>query len=225
MYQLIELRVSGTTVADSLGQLFHFNLTGSNISNFKSDFAALYTKTIEELRTRIAHGSLVHADETKVRLIGKSGYVWVLASLEDVVFVYTDTREGGMIQELLKEFRGVLVSDFYAVYDAVNCHQQKCLIHLMRDINDDLYRHPYDEDLRSIATEYASLIRPMIETIDKHGLKKRFLTSHVSEVEKFFRWLAAEQFDSETALGNQRRFEKNRGKLFTFLAHDVRALE
>jgi hypothetical protein len=106
------------------------------------------------------------------------------------------------------------------VYDAVNCPQQKCLIHLMRDINDDLYRHPYDEDVRSIATEYARLIRPMIETIDKHGLKKRFLTSHVSEVEKFFRWLAAEQFDSETALGYQRRFEKNRGKLFTFLAHD-----
>jgi hypothetical protein len=78
----------------------------------------------------------------------------------------------------------------------------------------------YDEDLRKIATEYASLIRQMIETIDKQGLKKRFLTRHVSEVEKFFRWLAAEKFDSETALGYQKRFEKNRGKLFTFLAHD-----
>jgi Transposase IS66 family len=220
MHQLIQLRVSGITVAESLGQLFHFNLTGSNISNFKSDFAELYAKTVEELRTRMAHGALVHADETKVRLIGKSGYVWVLASLEDVVFIYSDTREGGMVQELLKKFRGVLVSDFYAVYDAIKCPQQKCLIHLMRDINDDLHRHPYDEDLRSIATEYASLIRPMIETIDKHGLKKWFLASHVSEVEKFFRWLAAEKFDSETALGYQKRFEENRGKLFTFLAHD-----
>ncbi len=73
MYQLIQLRVSGTTVAESLGQLFHFNLTGSHISNFKSNFAELYTNTIEELKTRIAHGSLVLADETKVRLIGKSG--------------------------------------------------------------------------------------------------------------------------------------------------------
>ena len=220
MYQLIQLRISGITVAESLSHLFHFNLKGPHISAFKSDFAGLYTKTVEDLRTRIARGSLVHADETRVRLIGKSGYVWVLASLEDVVFFYSDTREGDMVQELLKDFRGVLVSDFYAVYDAINCSQQKCLIHLMRDINDDLYRHPYDEDLRNIATEYASLIRPMVETIDKHGLKKRFLTGHVPEVEKFFGWLSAEKFVSEPAQGYQKRFGKNRGKLFTFLAHD-----
>ena len=158
--------------------------------------------------------------KTKVRLIGKSGYVWVLSSMEDVVFFYSDTREGDEIQELLKSFCGVLVSDFYTVYDAINCSQQKCLIHLMRDINDDLHRHPYDEDLRNIATEYANLIKPIVETIDKHGLKKWFLTRHVPEVEKFFRWLSTKEFDSETAQSYQKRFEKNRGKLFTFLAHD-----
>jgi hypothetical protein len=113
IYQLIQLRVSGITVAESLSQLFHFNLTGSHISEFKSDFAEFYTKTVEELRTRIARGSLVHADETKVRLIGKSGYVWVLASMEDVVFFYSDTREGDMVQELLRDFCGVLVSDTF----------------------------------------------------------------------------------------------------------------
>jgi hypothetical protein len=216
MYQLIQLRISGITVAESLSCLFHFNLNGPHISAFKAGFAGLYIKTVEELRTRIARGSLVHADETKVRLIGKSGFVWVLASLEDVIFFYSDTREGDMVQEVLKDFRGVLVSDFYAVYDAINCAQQKCLIHLMRDINDDLYRYPYDEDLRNIATEYASLLRPMVETIDKHGLKKRFLTGHVPKAEKFFTWLSAKKFDSATAQSYQKRFEKNRGKL----AHD-----
>jgi hypothetical protein len=220
MYQLIQLRVSGITVAELLSHLFHFNLNGPHISAFKSDFAGFYTKTVEELRARIARGSLVHADETKVRLIGKSGFVWVLANLEDVVFFYSDTREGDMVQEILKDFRGVLVSDFYAVYDAIDCSQQKCLIHLMRDINDDLYRHPYDDDLRNIATEYASLLRPMVETIDKHGLKKWFLTRHASEVEKFFKWLLTEKFDSETAQSYQKRFGKNRARLFTFLAHD-----
>ena len=56
-----------------------------------------------------------------------------------------------MVHALLKDFRGVLVSDFYAVYDAFKCPQQKCLIHLMRDINDDMHRYPYDEELRMIA--------------------------------------------------------------------------
>ena len=46
-------------------------------------------------------------------------------NLEEVVYYYTETREGDFLQELLREFRGVLVSDFYAAYDSINCPQQK----------------------------------------------------------------------------------------------------
>ena len=67
---MIQLRISGITVAKSLNQLFHFDVTGSIVSNFKSDFAELYTKTVAELIERIAQGSLVHVDETKARVIG-----------------------------------------------------------------------------------------------------------------------------------------------------------
>jgi hypothetical protein len=219
-YQLIHLRISGITVAKSLNQLFHFDVTGSIISTFKSDFATLYTKTVAELIERIARGSLVHADETKARMIGKSGFVWVLASLEDVVFLYSDTREGDMVHALLKDFHGVLISDFYAVYDAFKCPQQKCLIHLMRDINDDMHRYPYDEELREIAQKYAAVLKIIIETVDKHGLKTHFLAKHLPAVEELFTWIATADFASEIAQNYQKRFHKNREKLFTFLIHD-----
>jgi Transposase IS66 family len=60
--------------------------------------------------------------------------------MEEVAYLYTETREGDFLQELLLDFKGVLVSDFYAAYDAINCAQQKCLIHLMRDLNNDLLK-------------------------------------------------------------------------------------
>jgi hypothetical protein len=41
---------------------------------------------------------------------------------------------------MLKNFVGVLVSDFYAAYDSMECPQQKCLIHFIRDLNDALIR-------------------------------------------------------------------------------------
>jgi len=219
-YQLIQLRISGITVAKSLNQLFDFDVTGSNISTFKSDFATLYTKTVAELIERISRGSLVHADETKARMIGKSGFVWVLASLEDVVFLYSDTRDGDMVHAVLKDFRGVLVSDFYAVYDAFKCPQQKCLIHLMRDINDDMHRHPYDEELREIAQKYAAVLRIIVETVDRHGLKAHFLAKHLPAVEELFTWIATADFASEIAQSYRKRFHKSREKLFTFLTHD-----
>ncbi len=163
---------------------------------------------------------LVHADETQARMVGKSGYVWVLSSLEDVVYLYSDSREGDMIWSLLENFRGVLVSDFYAVYDSIKCPQQKCLIHLMRDINDDLHKFPFDEDLRKIAQAFAELLKPMVETIDKHGLKKHFLAKYVIAVEKHYSWLERAQFASEAAVGYEKRFLKYRDKLFTFLRHN-----
>jgi predicted RecB family nuclease len=218
--QLVELRISGAKVAKSLNQIFHFELTGSLVSTFKSDFAKMYGDTVKGLTDRMVTGSLVHADETQARMVGKSGYVWVLSSLEEVVYLYSDSREGDMIWSLLENFRGVLVSDFYAVYDSIKCPQQKCLIHLMRDINDDLHKYPFDEDLRKIAQAFAGLLKPMVETIDKHGLKKHFLSKYVVAVEKYYSWLAQAHFASEVAAGYEKRFSKYRDKLFTFLRHN-----
>jgi Transposase IS66 family len=140
--------------------------------------------------------------------------------LEDAVFLYSDTREGDMVHALLKDFRGVLVSDFYAVYDAFKCPQQKCLIHLMRDINDDMHRYPYDEELKVIAQKYAAVLRIIVETVDRHGLKKHFLAKHLPAVEELFTWIATTDFASEIAQSYRKRFHKNREKLFTFLTHD-----
>jgi predicted RecB family nuclease len=113
--QLLQLRISGIKVARAINQILHFELTGSLVSQFKSEFAEMYSQTVEQLIAKITTGSLVHADETQARMVGKTGYVWVLSSLEEVVYVYSDTREGEMIQSMLKEFRGVLVSDFFTL--------------------------------------------------------------------------------------------------------------
>ena len=65
-----------------------------------------------------------------------------LTSLEEVAYFYTPTRSGDTIQRMLSDFSGVLVTDFYTVYDAIQCPQQKCLIHLIRDLNEELLNHP-----------------------------------------------------------------------------------
>ena len=40
-------------------------------------------------------------------------------NLKEVVYILAESREGEIVQELLKGFHGVLVSDFYAAYDAI----------------------------------------------------------------------------------------------------------
>jgi len=40
-----------------------------------------------------------------------------------VAYVYSETREGDLLHTMLKDFKGVLVSDFYAAYDSIHCPQ------------------------------------------------------------------------------------------------------
>jgi predicted RecB family nuclease len=220
LYQTIDLRIPMFTVCQHFSRVFGSSIPRSTLNEHKVKAAGYYAETKQQILDHIVRGSLVHADETRANIKGKSAYVWVLTSLHEVVYIYADTREGELIQELLSDFKGVLVSDFYAAYDSIDCPQQKCLIHLMRDMNDEILINPFDEELKLIVASFAGLLKPMVETVDHYGLKKHFLHKHHAQVERFYRHLARTDYQSETALKCKQRFEKNRDKLFTFLSYD-----
>jgi hypothetical protein len=220
VYQNIELRLPAVTVDKSLIKLYGLQLPNGSTGRFKTKAAEIYTETYEALLGKLRSGSLIHADETKISVGRNDGFVWVFANMEEVAFVYTETREAEMVQTFLKDFKGVLVSDFFAAYDGIDCPQQKCLIHLMRDLNDALYERPYDEDLKRVVGGFANLVRPMVDTVDRFGLKTRFLKKHLSSVDRFYKGLSHMSPASEIAVKCKERFEKNRNNLFTFLKHD-----
>jgi predicted RecB family nuclease len=220
MYQVIELKLPQRIFALSMNQLFGIDLSGSIVGQLKSRAARTYRPFYDAILMRLAAGHLLHADETKINMAGESGYVWVFTNLEEVAFYYTETREAEVLQTLFSTFRGVLVSDFYNAYDSVTCPQQKCLIHLIRDLNEDLRKQPFNKELSMMVREFSSLMKAIVETIDRFGLKTRFLRRHKKAVDRFFSDLANSECQSEIMIKYQKRFEKNRDKLFTFLDFD-----
>jgi hypothetical protein len=220
VYQVIELRISQHAVARNLENLFGLSVCVDTVNSIKSRSAKDHETTYQAILERLRAGSLIHADETKVAIEGADRYVWVFTNLEEVAFVYGDTREAKTPQEVLRDFRGVLVSDFYAAYDGFDCAHQKCLIHLMRDINEDLRKQPFNEEMKHIAYSFAALLKPIVDTVDQFGLKARHLHRHGKSVARFYEALSQRNYQTELATGYRRRFEKYRGRLFTFLGYD-----
>jgi hypothetical protein len=200
--------------------LFGLSICGPEFITFRTLLARKYERTCQGLLSKIVSGTVIHIDETEVKLRSESGYVWVFTNNEDVYYTYRPNREGGFLRELLKEFRGVVVSDFYGAYDGLPTYQQKCLIHLMRDMNQLLLNNPFDEDLKTITLRFGALLRSIIMTVDKHGLRQKFLQSHESEVAEFADFLAHKFFSSDAAESLRERLLKCWGKLFTFIHHD-----
>jgi predicted RecB family nuclease len=221
MYEHVAHRTSLPNIADTIRECFNMPIRHPQVHAFKQLLADYYQGTCKRLLEKIVGGVLLHVDETEVhvRRIGR-GYVWVFTNLEEVVYLYRPSREGDFLHDLLKDFRGVLISDFYAAYDSLNCPQQKCLVHLIRDFNQDIVGNPWDEELKSLASAFGRLLRAVIATVDRYGLSQRHLGKHRRDVDRFFQTTVAETFHSEVAEGYRKRLLKYRDKLFTFLDHD-----
>ena len=220
VYNVIGLRIPQLTFQHSINRMFGGHLVRSSLNEFKVRASRIYCDTKAKILDRIITGTVIHADETGANIKGQPGYVWVLTNLTDVVYILAESREGETVQHLLRGFRGVLVSDFYAAYDSIECPQQKCLIHLMRDLNDEILNNPFDEETKLVTLRFASLLRSIVDTINRRGLKAYFLRKHLREVDRFFGFLKRSKFRSEAANKIKQRLERNREKLFTFLRYD-----
>ncbi len=208
-------------VAKSLGDVFKIYVDSSVLFRLRAYRVRLYESLYAELLEKILRETAIHIDETTVRLSkGQRGYVWVLTSVDKVYYFYKPSREAEFLQEMLVSFSGVLVSDFYTAYDSMPCGQQKCLAHLVRDIDDDLLKNPFDDDFKGIATDFGSLLKAIVQTVDRYGLKKRHLHKHKTDVRRFLASVASRKLLSELAVKLQKRFHKCGLKMFTFLDHD-----
>jgi predicted RecB family nuclease len=220
MYGHVENRFSLDSLSNLLRESFGLHFHEAEIHMIKGLVAHCYQDTYERLLRKIVTGAVVHADETEVKLRCGTGYVWVFGSTEEFVFMYRPNREGAFLHDLLKDFHGVLVTDFYAAYDSIGCPQQKCLIHFLRDINQELLDNPFDGELRSVIDPFGVLLREIVNTIDTHGLKRRLLRQHTAEITRYFQFVTAQSFRSEAAEALRVRLLRYREKLFTFIDRD-----
>ena len=180
-----------------------------------------YKNTIDEIIRNLIYGDLLCIDETNVKVKGfSSPYVWVFTNMDSVLYLLRQNREAEFLKDFLKEFKGVLVSDYYSGYDSLPCPQQKCLVHLIRDLNEDLFKNQFDSEFKIIVDAFGKLLRKIIGTIDKYGLKKRHLNKHSLDVRRFYKKIISIEYKTEISIAYQKRFMKNKDKLFTFLNYD-----
>lgn len=102
---------------------------------------------LEAIRT----SAYVHVDETGWKINGANHWLWAFAN-KKLAFYKIDRSRGSKVPIGLlgNPFPGILISDFYSAYNKMNCRQQKCLVHLLREMRDcrgkdppEDYRVPY----------------------------------------------------------------------------------
>lgn len=140
------LRVSVGAIQGALGQVTRAG-------------AATVAVTLAAIRA----SPVVHADETGWREDGHNRYLWTFSTPTHRYYT-SGSREKGMVDTVLgPDFHGVLVSDFYAAYDHYDGVQQKCWVHLLRDIDTLVRGSPADAALADWADAVQQVYRDALD--------------------------------------------------------------
>lgn len=221
VFQRIEIQLSFSKINESLYGLINDKIGAGYGSVFIKDFSEYYESTENKIIQNLIRSPFIHADETTVSILGETQYVWIFTTDKYVTFRLAKNRESITAKDFLKEYNGVLISDFYSGYDAIDCAQQKCWVHFLRDLNNNLWDNPFDKEYEEFVCEIRNLIVPIIQESHLHGLKKRFLAKHQKYVDRFYKKVIDNKsYKSELCILYQKRMKRYRDSLFMFIKHD-----
>ncbi len=153
VYQRVALRMTYDSIAEMITEQFHETILSRYIVMFIRNLSVYYAEAEEGIIHHLLESPFLHADETPITIEGATQYVWTFTTDTYVVFQLSKTREATIAHEFLKNYHGILISDFYSGYDAIACRQQKCWVHLIRDLNNDLWLYPFDSEYEIFVSE------------------------------------------------------------------------
>jgi hypothetical protein len=94
----------------------------------------------DQFKAAVQTSTVAHGDETSWRENGQNGYAWAFVTAGPAAvryFEFDRSRSHLVAQRILgADWRGWLVTDFYAAYNLIPGQHQRCWVHLLRDLHD-----------------------------------------------------------------------------------------
>jgi transposase len=138
--QLIAEMVAGHYLQGiPIGRLcVNFQINIGTFINTVHRVANLFEPALDQLYRDLRLSKVRHADETRWRTDGQSGYCWLFCTSELSIYLFGKTRASTVVKEVLgsEPLGGRLVVDRYQGYNKAPCQLQYCYAHLMREVED-----------------------------------------------------------------------------------------
>lgn len=215
----------GTTLAQIIDVFnFHlqFQLTSGGLVSMWHRLREVLFAWYLEIQAQALDSAVLHADETGWRVHGTTHWLWCFTTADLTYYLIDRSRGSPALKRFFKkEFAGVLVTDFWAAYNAVVCAQkQKCLPHLLRDIKRTQHYHKPDGDWPAFSKRLKRLIRDSLRLSKrrKELSADRFASRRGRLIERLHD-LLEQPWEEKHARRLVKRLRRHKDELFTFLDH------
>jgi len=214
----------GNTISQIL-EVFNFHLqftmSAGGLVQIWHRLANILSGWYEEIIEDIQKAGVLHGDETGWRVNGKTHWLWCFTSRRATIFTVEDSRAGPVVLEFIKEcFDGVFVSDFWYAYNVLSCAQQKCLVHLLRDLERVWKSRDSGGDWPRFCKKLKRLIRDAIRLRHRGDtLETDVYRQRCSRIEKRLKLMITADWSNVEARRLVKRLKRHESELFTFLSH------
>jgi transposase len=212
----------GNTISQILSVFnFHlqFVLTAGGLVQMWHRLAEILKSWYEEIGAEIVRAGVLHADETGWRINGRLGWLWCFTTPAATLFAIERSRASPVVLKFITEqFAGVLVSDFWSAYSILVCAKQKCLVHLLRDLERVERYKDTSGDWARFAKKLRRLIRDAIRLRRRRDeMVPATYERRYHRIQQRLQMMIDKQWTNREARRLVKRLRRHQQELFTFV--------
>jgi transposase len=117
-------------------------LTSKAVYDVTKRVANRATPEYENIRKKIRLATYLHIDETKIKVQGKTYWLWIFRSRKNVFFVIHKKRNRTVLDEILGyKYKGIIICDGMSAYKEYTNYLQRCWAHILRETKELAEKH------------------------------------------------------------------------------------
>jgi len=174
---------------------------------------------VASIREAIRGSPAVNVDETGWRVGGRNNWLWAFVTETLTLYRVAPSRAGRIAaEELGKEFGGVVVADFFGAYNKLSCEQQKCIVHLLRELRECAKKNNTAE-YAAFRKKLKRVIADAVRLAGREDYDPDKNESLVWRLHDRLAALGAGEYKNPDCRRIAKRLRKHEANLFTFLFH------
>lgn len=173
-------------VLSMMKDIFNVNISLGLIPKTEARVSARCEGAYGNLEDTLAEEALAQMDETVNNYRGHKGWTWIFATACMTILKWRDSRGKKVLQEILPEYHGYVVSDRYAAYNHFDArNRQVCWAHLLRNFEKFAgSSFPEVREFGKLLVFYTSRLFAIYRGYRRQVLDRTYFIRHVKKIRR-----------------------------------------